>query len=154
MVKGQLLLYATLNMCGTEDEYYHWDISEYKMIRSQKTALTKMLGMFGSMTSGMEGIMKIQDAHNDYLNPYTRKDPSQNPPTFITAGEHDYLKVEALAYAAKLHHAGVDVKTVIYDGMGHAYFDNCGVYPQCEDCIDEMGNFIVAQSKGEMKDEK
>ena len=52
-----------------------------------------------------------------------------------------------MAYAAKLHHAGIDVKTVIYNGMGHAYFDNAGVYPQCEDCIEEMGAFMLEHSK-------
>ena len=33
---------------------------------------------------------------------------------------------------------------VLYKGFGHAYIDNTGVYPQCEDCIDEMVSFILA----------
>lgn len=141
-VKGQLLLYPTVNMCGVEDEYFKWDISYYKMTKKQAKGLTKMLNMFGGMTEGLEPLLKVNDAHNDYLNPYTRA-PQNNPPTFITVGEHDYLKVEALAYSAKLAHAGVEVQTIVYNGLGHAYFDNCGVYPQCEDCIDEMGRFIL-----------
>lgn len=141
-VKGQMLLYPTLNMCCVEDEYFKWDISHYKMTKKQAKGLTKMLKMFGGMTDGLEPLLKISDAHNDYLNPYTR-DPKNNPPTFITVGEHDYLKVESLAYGAKLDHAGVEVKTIVYNGLGHAYFDNCGVYPQCEDCIEEMGKFIL-----------
>ena len=32
---------------------------------------------------------------------------------------------------------------VVYNGLGHAYFDNCGVYPQCEDLISEMGNLLI-----------
>lgn len=146
MVKGQLLLYPTLNMANVEDEYFKWDIMQYKLSKRDKVSLTKMLGMFGQMTGGMEVILKTTDTRNDYLNPYT-KEPAKNPPTFITVGEHDYLKVEAISYAAKLHNAGVDVKTVIYNGMGHAYFDNTGVYPQCEDCIEEMGQFILEQCK-------
>ena len=31
---------------------------------------------------------------------------------------------------------------VLYKGFGHAYIDNIGVYPQSEDCIDEMANFV------------
>lgn len=31
---------------------------------------------------------------------------------------------------------------VLYKGFG-PFFDNTGVYPQCEDCIDEMGEFIL-----------
>lgn len=142
MVKGQMLLYATLNMAGIEDEYFHWSLDHYQMKISEKKSLTKMLMMFGGMTDGLESILKVTDTKTDELNPYTR-DPKKNPPTFITVGEHDYLKVESLAYAAKLHHAGIPVKTIIYNGLGHAYFDNAGVYPQCEDCIDEMAKFIL-----------
>lgn len=74
--------------------------------------------------------------------PYT-KDPQHNPPTFIAVGEHDYLKVESLAYTAKLTEAGIEVKTIVYNGLGHAFFDNTGAYPQCDDCIEEMGKFML-----------
>lgn len=143
IVKGQMLLYPTLNAANVEDEYFKWDISHYKMSKRDKKGLTKMLTMFGGMTTGLKEILKVEDCLNDYMNPYTR-DPKHNPPTWLTVGEHDYLKVETLAYGAKLHDAGIDVTTIVYNGMGHAYFDNTGVYPQCEDCIDEMGKFILA----------
>lgn len=149
MVKAQLLLYPTLNMCGVEDEFFKWDISLYPMIPSQKKGLSKMLKMFGGMTGGLEPLLKCkkEDVCGPYLNPYTRKDPENNPPTFVTAGEHDYLKVETLAWAAKLHKAGVETKAIVYNGLGHAYFDNCGVLPQTEDCIEEMGKFIIEHTK-------
>lgn len=146
IVKGQMLLYPTLNMANVEDEYFHWSIDQYQMTKKQEKSLTKMIMMMSGMTSGLEDILKVKDAHNDYLNPYTR-DPRINPPTFITVGEHDYLKVESLAYAAKLHAAQVPVKTVVYNGLGHAYFDNAGCYPQCEDCIDEMAHFMMGIAK-------
>ena len=93
-------------------------------------------------TSGLETILGTADVQNDYLNPYTRN-PRNNPPTFLTVGEHVFLKIETLGYGVKLHEAGVEVKMVLYKGFGHAYFDNTGVYPQCEDCIEEMGEFIL-----------
>ena len=83
------------------------------------------------------------EVNNDYLNPYTR-DASKNPPTFLTVGEHDFLKIETLGYGVKLHNAGVETQIVLYKGFGHAFFDNTGVYPQCEDCIEEMGKFILS----------
>lgn len=146
IVKGQLLLYPTLNMANKEDEYFHWSLDLYKTTKKQRKGLHKMLSMFKGMATGMEDILQTSDINNDYLNPYT-KDPKNNPPTFITVGEHDYLKIEAIAYAAKLTAANIPVETVIYNGMGHAYFDNCGVYPQCEDCIEEMGHFINNYAK-------
>lgn len=69
-----------------------------------------------------------------------------NPPTFLTVGEHDFLKLETLGYGIKLHRAGVENKMVLYKGFGHVFFDNTGVYPQCEDCIDEMADFILSHS--------
>ncbi len=66
------------------------------------------------------------------------------PFTTLTVGEHDFLKMETLGYGVKLHKAGVETKMVLYKGFGHAYFDNTGVYPQTEDCIDEMAAFILS----------
>lgn len=63
-------------------------------------------------------------------------------------GEHDFLKLETLGCGVKLHRAGVETKTVLYKGFGHAYFANTGVYPLAEDCIDEMVAFIPAHCLG------
>lgn len=146
IVKGQLLLYPTLNMVGVRDEYFNPSMANFKMAKSQRRALTKMTGLFGKLTDGMSFVLGTSDLHNDYLNPYTR-DPKNNPPTFISAGEHDFLKQESFGYGAKLYKAGIDVTMVVYNGLGHAYFDNCGVYPQCEDLIVEMGEFINSHAK-------
>lgn len=144
MVKGQLLLYPTVNMAGIEDEYHKWSIDEFDMSPKHKPGLKMMIDMFSSLGSLGE-ILGTNDINNDYLTPY-RRDPKGLPPTFITVGEHDYLKVESLAYAAKLTKAGVDTKTVLYKGFGHAYADNVGVYPQSEDCAIEVGKFILEKS--------
>lgn len=146
MVKGQLLLYPTVNMAGIEDEYFKWSMDEYEMAPKHRAGLEMMLGMFGGMTGGLEDILGTNDVKNEYLTPYIREAKGL-PPTFITVGEHDYLKVECLAYAAKLTKAGVDTTTVLYKGFGHAYGDNIGVYPQSEDCAIEMGKFILKYSK-------
>lgn len=145
-IKGQLLLYPTLNMAGVEDRLYRPGLDQFEMAPRQKKGLTRMIEMFSGMSSGLETILGTSDIQNDYLNPYTR-DARNNPPTFLTVGEHDFLKTETLGYGVKLHEAGVEVKMVLYKGFGHAYFDNTGVYPQCEDCIDEMGEFILHHCK-------
>lgn len=143
LVKGQLLLYPTVNFAGIEDEYFHWSKDEYEISPKYKTGINMMLDMFSGLTGGLQSILgEKADPNSIYLNPYIRN-PENNPPTFITVGEHDYLKVESLAYAAKLTKANVDVKTVVYKGLGHAYIDNIGFYPQSEDCAIEMGKFIM-----------
>lgn len=142
MVRGQLLLYPTLNMAKIEDAYYHPSMDQFEMTRKQRRGLTKMIDLFGSMTDGLEPVLGTKEVENDYLNPYTR-DPGKNPPTFVAVGEHDFLKLETLGYAVKLYQAGVDTRAVLYKGFGHAFFDNAGVYPQCEDCVDEMARFVL-----------
>lgn len=141
-IKGQLLLYPTLNMAGVEDEYFKPGMEHFEIAPKQRRGLAKMIGMFGGMSAGLEPILGTKDVRNDYLNPYTRN-AKDNPPTFLAVGEHDYLKIETLGYGVKLHKAGVETKMVLYKGFGHAFFDNTGVYPQCEDCIEEMGKFIL-----------
>ena len=145
MVKGQLLLYPTVNMAGIEDEYYKWSIAEFDMSPKHRSGIKMMIDVFASLES-LGDILGTTDIDNDYLSPY-RRDPKGLPPTFVTVGEHDFLKVESLAYSAKLAKAGVETKTVLYKGFGHAYADNVGVYPQSEDCAIEMGKFILEHSK-------
>lgn len=118
-VKGQLLLYPTLNMAGIKDEFFDPEHEVFEMIPSQKKGLSKMLKMFAGMTGGLQSVLGTSDVHNDYLNPYT-KDATHNPATFLSVGEHDFLKTETLGYAAKLHQAGVDTRVVLYKDMGYA----------------------------------
>lgn len=112
MVKGQLLLYPTVNMAGAEDEFFKWGLDEFEMSPKHRSGIKVMLEMFGSL-AGLGEILGTIDIDNAYLSPYNR-DPKGLRPTFITVGEHDYLKVESLAYAAKLTKAGVETKTVLY----------------------------------------
>lgn len=146
MVKGQLLLYPTVNMANIEDEFFKWSKDEYEMSPKHRKGLEMMLDMFNGLSGGLESILGTSDIKNVYLTPYLG-DGKNLPPTFVTVGEHDFLKVECLAYASKLVKAGVDTTTVLYKGFGHAYGDNIGVYPQSEDCAIEMGNFILKYSK-------
>lgn len=146
MVKGQILLYPTVNMGGIDDEYSHWSMEKYQIHPKHKKVIETTLGMMGGdtgMTSLLGDILGTTDITNKYLTPYVM-DMKGLPPTMVSVGEHDFLHIECLAYAKKLVMAGVDTKTIVYKGMGHAYGDNIGVYPQSEDCADEMGKFIMA----------
>ncbi|MDQ0361822.1 alpha/beta hydrolase [Breznakia pachnodae] len=149
MVRGQMLLYPTVNMAGIDDEYSHWSIDKYNIYDKHKKVLTASLSMMGGdngMTSMLGSLLGTTDIMNNYLTPYMM-DPDNLPPTLITVGEHDFLYIECLAYARKLNQANVDTTTIVYKGMGHAYGDNIGVYPQSEDCALELGNFIEKYTK-------
>lgn len=148
-VKGQLLLYPTVNMAGIDDEYSHWSIDKYNIHPKHRKVVETTLSMMGGdngMTNILGDILGTNDINNKYLTPYMM-DLHGLPPTFLTFGEHDFLYIECMAYAKKLVDANVDTTTVVYKGMGHAYGDNIGVYPQSEDCAIEMGRFIINHSK-------
>lgn len=142
-VKGQLLLYPTVNMAAISDEYSTWSIDKYEIYSAHKRAIMMSLGMFKDGSMNLLGdLLQTNDINTPYLSPYLI-DGKDLPPTFLTVGEHDYLKVECLAFGAKLHRQGTEVKTILYKGMGHAYGDTVGVYPQSEDLANEMGIFII-----------
>lgn len=146
MVRGQLLLYATLNMFGIEDRYYKLDGKNFIYEPKQKKisrCITRQLEM---MVKGVQynDIIGIA-APDPYCNPYTF-DAEGNPPTFISVGALDFLKNDNIAWAHKLQDAGVSVKVVVYNGMGHGYLNAMGVFPQAEDVVDEMGQFIQEHS--------
>lgn len=129
---------------GIEDEYFNKSIKNFKYDTSQKKlsrCITRQLEM---MTDSFDSVFDISEP-DIRLNPYSFA-ASGNPPTLISVGALDYLKIENIAWARKLHGAGVPVKAVVYNGMGHGYLNAMGVFPQAEDVIDEMGDFIKKYS--------
>lgn len=142
MVRAQMLLYPTVNMGGIEDDLVKWGLDKYDIAKKHKSAIETTLITFGSSTANLGEILGVKDVKNPYLTPYMA-DLTNMPPTLVTVGEHDFLRVECLAFAVKLSKAGVKTKTILYNGFGHAYIDNIGVYPQSEDCAIEMGKYIM-----------
>lgn len=140
VIRGQLLLYPTLNIFGYEDKYYKKGFDDYEFEPSQKRlskSVIRQMQMLTNCNIKQIGI-KSPDAFN---SPYLYS-ASGNPPTFISAGALDYLKKDAIAWAHKLVGNNVDVNLVIYNGLGHGYLNATGVFPQSEDLIEEMGSFI------------
>lgn len=144
-VKGQMLLYPTVNMGGVPDEIARFDIDKVNIYEKHAKVLKPMLSMMTDSGAMLQELLGTDDIMNPYLTPYMeiRKDL---PTTFVTVGEHDFLVVETLAYARKLVQHNIDTTTVFYKGMGHAYIDHVGNYPQSEDLMLEMGRFIKKYS--------
>ena len=142
LVKGQLILYPTVNMGGIDDEHVRFSKDKFDIYKKQARAINLSLDMLSGATDGLGVYLGTQDLLNKYLTPYMDVS-SEMPPTFVTVGEHDFLKIETLAYARKLIMQGVDTTTIVYKGLGHAYIDRIGFLPQSEDCAIEMGNFIL-----------
>ena len=143
LVRGQLLLYAALNIYRVEDNYYKLDGKNYTYEPSQKRIARGVVKLLEMTAPPEEMGFPGPDA---YSNPYTFE-AAGNPPTFISVGAFDFLKNDNIAWAHKLRDAGVEVKVVVYNGMGHGYLNAVGHFPQAEDLLDEMGTFILSYSK-------
>ena len=139
-MRGQLLLYPTLNLFGSTDRYYHPKETDYHPAPGQQKlamGLVRQMELLSRSGKSFLGIPKP----DDLCNPYT-SDPAGNPPTFLSVGALDYLRNDTVAWAHKLHDAGVPTRLVMYNGMGHGFLNAMGVFPQAEDLLDEMGAFI------------
>ena len=86
----------------------------------------------------MQKVVGITEA-DLFCNPYIF-DAAGNPPTFISVGALDYLKNDNTAWVHKLQDAGVPVKVVVYNGMGHGYLSAMGIFPRLKMSLTKWGN--------------
>jgi acetyl esterase/lipase len=146
MVKAQVLLYPVVNMTGKEDANYRYSLDQFTILPEQRKAI---LFRITSMRCGSEGllgcVLGVSDESQPWLSPYFA-DLAGMPPCLIIYGEFDCLRLDSEAYARKLKAAGTNVQAIRYLGMGHAFAQDVGVYPQAEDCAMEISRFIKEQA--------
>jgi acetyl esterase/lipase len=145
MVKAQVLLYPVVNMAGAEDDNYHFSFDQFAGLPGQEKAIRFSIK---SMRCGSEGVLGcvlgVKDESHPWLSPYLAALEGM-PRSLIIYGEFDCLRLDSEAYARKLKAAGVNVRPIRYLGMGHAFAQNIGVYPQAEDAMIEIGRFLKEQ---------
>jgi acetyl esterase len=61
------------------------------------------------------------------------------PPALVVGAEHDILRDEGEAYAARLAAAGVEVTSRRFDGMIHGFFSLRDLVPEGDVAIAEAG---------------
>ncbi len=143
LIKLQVLLYPTV--VQTQESYDTWDESVFSM--EGETEIKK--NMVYSTRTGSE-ILKAayfnspEDAWNPLVSPLLSEELGKMPMTMIVTAEYDALRTEAEDYGRKLQDEGVDVVFYRYLGMGHAFFEHPGEFPQSEDCINEICSAIKA----------
>lgn len=85
-----------------------------------------------------------EKTNNQYISLLLAKNLSNLPKTLIITAEYDFLKVQGEAFGKKLINSNVDTKIIRYRGVDHAFIDKCGIYPQAEDCLNEISKDIKA----------
>jgi acetyl esterase len=142
MIKYQALLYPTVNMSGIPTDDFEWNMEEYT-VNNNHELIQGIIRALGSSTSleniYLQGKTKVTDP---YVSPLLEEDLSGLPATLIVEAEYDYLRLEGEAYARRLIRSGVKTKMIRYNGVDHAFMDKIGLYPQAEDCMNEIAKCL------------
>ncbi len=85
------------------------------------------------------------DRTDPLLSPLRVENAAGLPPTMIVSGELDPLRDEGLAYAAKLHAAGVHTVTRCDAGMLHGYLGAAGTVPLAAEALLQISRWIREQ---------
>lgn len=138
-IKYMALLYPLVILSQQSIADYEWSLDQYEVKENNDLVIRAIHSIKNCMPLINE--LYIQDEtplENPELSPLLVEDLTQFPKTLIITAEYDFLRIQGEVYAKRLHESGVDVRLIRYQGMDHAFLDKCGVYPQAEDCLNEI----------------
>ncbi len=84
---------------------------------------------------------KGQNLAHPYISPL-HGDLSGLSPLLIYAGEHEALRDDSTAFAAKIQAAGGEVSLHVGKGMCHCYPACAPLFPEASEALDHIGKFI------------
>ena len=146
-IKALALYYPTVNMVGKEDDYYKAGRQNYNVQEKYRPAVFGILDMLGENgLTGLGEVLSVEDTGIADLSPYWAN-LSGLPNTILLFGEYDFFYPECLGFAKKLHMANTRVKPIIYKGLTHGFLDSIGTFPQAEDSILEVIQFVKESIK-------
>lgn len=69
------------------------------------------------------------------------------PPLHVLVGSAELLVDQVRAFVAQARAAGVRVQETIAPDMVHGWMSQAPVFPRCQDAIDEVGRFVLAEHR-------
>jgi acetyl esterase len=144
MIKFQALIYPAVTMSEKEIKDYKFDINLYDIRHNEELAKTAIMMISNFPSPSLLYLNRPEEAENVYVSPLLAESLKGLPETLILTAEYDYLTLEAEAYARKLIRDGVKTKVIRYNGCDHAFIDKIGVYPQAQDCMNEIAKAFKA----------
>ena len=141
LIKLQLLLYP--GAFNRTEEEIGWSLDQYDL-REDVEIKMELINDIRNMVPFTTALYVENESqiHDPRASIGDAEDYSCFPPTFIAVGEYDYLRIQDELYGQKLAEAGIPVRFVEYKGMGHAFWEHTGEFPQAEDCTEEMAALV------------
>lgn len=138
MIKFQALLYPGVNLSDNKIEDYSFDMNLYNIKNNHELIKDTIMEITNFPPISLLYVEKQEDTQKPYVSPLLAQSLKGMPETLIISAEYDYLTLEGEAYARKLIRDGVNTKIIRYNGLDHAFIDKIGIYPQAQDCINEV----------------
>lgn len=140
-IRYQALIYPVVKLA--EDESFAWNLDEYEIEHHRDMILQGLVGLQGAgETLNRMYVQEGSDPRDPYASPLLCSQLEGMPRTLIVTAEYDMLRLEGEEYARRLGQAGVETRLIRYKGMDHAFIDKYGIYPQAEDCMDEIADDV------------
>ena len=145
MVNSQVLYYPALSVRETDGlKDYHFGLEDYIYDDAQSEWIVpRILAIWNAGKRSEDNYLpEGVNSHMASVSPLWDSDFSGLPRTLLITAQYDYLTSQAKAYAHYLAAAHVPVTWVNYCGVGHAFVDKCGVYPQADDSLKMAAEFV------------
>ena len=145
MVNSQVLYYPALSVRETDGlKDYHFGLEDYIYDDAQSEWIVPRILAIWNAGKRSEDNYLPEGANSRMasVSPLWDSDFSGLPRTLLITAQYDYLTSQAKTYAHYLAAAHVPVTWVNYCGVGHAFVDKCGVYPQADDSLKMAAEFV------------
>ncbi len=152
MIGRQILIYPVVTAVNTGIRGFEWSLDEYEMSEEQRPMLEPGLILGRPMKKGEEviqnSLIKYVNTEDEFSDPYVSPMLAESfqgiCKTMIMVAEFDGLRLQGEYFGKLLRDNGVETRIIRYKGMGHAFLDHLGYYPQTEDVILEMAKEIAS----------
>lgn len=149
LIKKAFELYPAVDATDfRKQNKYVWSYDKYPVIDDQKEyAYSRIDRIKNSIGLDEKSSLYLQ-GKTSYDNPLvsvvyaTDEQLLKFPPIVLVASEYDYLRIGSDYFAKRLKDLGVMIKSVIYLGCDHGFFDLLGAVVQSEEICDFIAEEI------------
>lgn len=146
MIRSQILVYPAVTLSdptlslSTEEilEMYDFDDAHHDLAVALILGLKHSWPFLASLYLNDRAEGLLED-----VSPLQTEDFSVFPKTLIICAQYDFLTPQGKSFGHRLARAGVDTQFVMYRGTAHGFFVRTGDFPQAEDSVEVIADFIA-----------